>query len=107
MKIMKYLVLVLLLVGCSPDRSEAKRLYMTNCATCHGPEGKGDGPSAIAFTPPPRNYTAPASEWKNAKSIEGVTKTLTEGVMPNMWAYSGPKEHIPLLAEYVIYLGTK
>jgi mono/diheme cytochrome c family protein len=28
-------------------------IYEINCATCHGPEGKGDGPAAVGFDPQP------------------------------------------------------
>ncbi len=30
-------------------------IYAANCATCHGPEGGGDGPSAAALDPKPSN----------------------------------------------------
>jgi mono/diheme cytochrome c family protein len=30
------------------------------CFTCHGMEGKGDGPAAVGFDPSPRNFTNPA-----------------------------------------------
>jgi mono/diheme cytochrome c family protein len=29
------------------------------CYTCHGVEGKGDGPAGIGLIPPPRNFTDP------------------------------------------------
>jgi mono/diheme cytochrome c family protein len=29
------------------------------CYTCHGPEGKGDGPAGVGLFPPPRNFTDP------------------------------------------------
>lgn len=28
-------------------------IYKVNCATCHGPEGKGDGPTAVGLDPQP------------------------------------------------------
>lgn len=31
--------------------------YKTNCGPCHGPGGKGDGPSAATLNPPPRDHT--------------------------------------------------
>jgi len=31
--------------------------YKVNCVPCHGPEGKGDGPSAATLNPPPRDHT--------------------------------------------------
>jgi mono/diheme cytochrome c family protein len=32
-----------------------KKLYVANCFTCHGPEGKGDGPGAAALEKKPAN----------------------------------------------------
>ena len=29
------------------------------CYTCHGVEGKGDGPAGVGLVPPPRNFTDP------------------------------------------------
>ena len=34
-----------------------KILYTSACVQCHGPEGKGDGPGAVALDPKPRNLT--------------------------------------------------
>ncbi|HEY8514090.1 MAG TPA: c-type cytochrome [Candidatus Binatia bacterium] len=31
------------------------QLYATECAPCHGPTGRGDGPEGVYFNPPPRN----------------------------------------------------
>lgn len=33
-------------------------LYETNCVPCHGPTGRGDGPSAASFRPPPADFGA-------------------------------------------------
>jgi mono/diheme cytochrome c family protein len=39
--------------------AEGKKLAETNCATCHGPEGKGNGPAAAALPPPkPADWTS-------------------------------------------------
>jgi mono/diheme cytochrome c family protein len=50
-----------LVVACTvpsmPEPAEGARLYMENCAQCHGPSGKGDGPWAADFTPPPSDLT--------------------------------------------------
>jgi mono/diheme cytochrome c family protein len=34
-----------------------KQIFMTICITCHGPEGKGDGPASATLDPKPRNLT--------------------------------------------------
>jgi len=34
-------------------------LYQNLCASCHGPEGRGDGPAAELFDPLPADFTGP------------------------------------------------
>ena len=42
----------------SDDAAEAgEPVYQANCVPCHGPEGKGDGPSAASLNPKPRNHS--------------------------------------------------
>lgn len=36
--------------------AEAKQIFESRCVTCHGPEGRGDGPESKKLTPPPRDY---------------------------------------------------
>jgi mono/diheme cytochrome c family protein len=35
-----------------------RALYGKECASCHGPQGKGDGPDGLYFTTPPSNLTS-------------------------------------------------
>jgi len=38
---------------------DAKKVVEQNCVTCHGPNGKGDGPAAAALPPPkPADWTS-------------------------------------------------
>jgi len=34
---------------------DGRAIYAQACATCHGPNGRGDGPEADSFNPPPRD----------------------------------------------------
>lgn len=43
---------------------EARHVFQTICATCHGPDGKGDGQAAAGLDPKPRNYTDKAWQAK-------------------------------------------
>src|SRR5690606_18373223 len=36
---------------------QAKKMFATVCATCHGMDGTGNGPAASALSTKPRNYT--------------------------------------------------
>ena len=37
--------------------TSGKEMYLAYCATCHGKEGKGDGPVASALKVPPADLT--------------------------------------------------
>ena len=39
--------------------TNGKQIFTQICTPCHGPEGKGDGPAAVALEPKPRNLTDP------------------------------------------------
>ena len=110
MKKILFLILIAFL-NCSKtemtldEKQKAKNIFNANCMTCHGEKGYGDGPSASAFNPPPRNFHLPTEKWVNGKTLEGITKTLVYGIQPNMWAYHGSKDEIDLLAKYVLFLG--
>ena len=39
------------------DAAAGEVIFVTNCATCHGTGGKGDGPVGAALNPPPRDFT--------------------------------------------------
>ncbi len=41
----------------SVPQAEASKLFVKNCASCHGREGKGDGPAALALAPRPTDFS--------------------------------------------------
>jgi cytochrome c553 len=55
---------LLVLCGSGPtwaqNQSEGKKLYLTYCSSCHGDNGKGDGPAAQSLPVKPANHTAGA-----------------------------------------------
>lgn len=42
--------------------AQAKKLFETNCVTCHGPKGLGDGVAAAGLPVKPANWTSPATQ---------------------------------------------
>ena len=38
-------------------KAEAESIYNSRCVTCHGAQGKGDGPASAGLAPRPRNFS--------------------------------------------------
>lgn len=43
------------LAGNAEAAASGKTIFETQCASCHGPQGRGDGPAAAALNPQPAN----------------------------------------------------
>lgn len=73
----------------TPDLLEkGKAFYNTNCSSCHGETGKGDGPAGLVMNPKPRNFTL-KDGWINGRKISEIYKTLQEGILKSgMPAYN-------------------
>ena len=59
--------------------AQGKALFGRNCSSCHGTEGRGDGPAGAALSPAPRDLSRPAG-WKNGPGLTAVFHTLKSGV---------------------------
>lgn len=57
--------------------AKGKTLFETNCSSCHGAQGYGDGPAAAALNPKPRNFHE--GYWKYGGGLARVVRTITEG----------------------------
>jgi mono/diheme cytochrome c family protein len=73
--------------------SDAKKMFETYCAVCHGKEGKGDGPAAKSLAKAPADLTKISArnngafpETKVRRYIEGLDEVAAHGSrdMP-MW----------------------
>jgi mono/diheme cytochrome c family protein len=56
---------------------KARALFSSQCAMCHGIEGKGDGPAATNLNPKPRDYTD--AKWQASVTDDDIKRTITMG----------------------------
>ncbi len=74
-----------------------QRLFLNNCAQCHGSDGRGS-----------KSFPNLAdNDWLGPNTLDSVKKTITEGrmgVMPPMGAAVGSGEDIKNVAHYVLSL---
>lgn len=92
-------------LGAGPTRAQdIEKLYAFNCAGCHGPQGKGNGPSAGILLPPPGDF----HDTLKGRSDEWIARVIEKGgaggnmaaVMP---AYGGllTEAQIKALVAYI------
>lgn len=64
-----------------------QKLFATNCAMCHGAEGKGDGAAGSALNPKPRNFVE--GKWTQGNGIIAHYKVLQNGIKGSSMAGYG------------------
>lgn len=63
--------------GGAAARIQAKKIFKSRCAQCHGETGKGDGPSAATLDPKPRDYTDAA--WQKTVTDDYLREVIVKG----------------------------
>lgn len=67
-------------------QQEADSIFTTRCATCHGAQGRGDGPAAAGLNPKPRDLQSPA--WQSSVTDQHI-RTITIGGGPAVGKSAG------------------
>ena len=73
------------------DAAAGKEFFVkTNCNSCHGMEGAGDGPLAAVLNPPPRNFTVGDFKFDaNGDGTPGTDEDLMLVIKNGAQAYGG------------------
>ena len=58
-------------------RAEAEQIFTSRCVACHGPTGSGEGPTAAALNPKPRNFHDPA--WQKSVNDAHIERIIVAG----------------------------
>ena len=90
------------------NKTKGEELFVKNCSTCHGKEGRGDGPVARAMGKfKPRNFTK--DPFKFGEKPEEVLNTLKKGIpgtpMPS-WSHM-KEEELKALVGHILSLRPK
>jgi len=97
------------------DAAKGKTLFETNCASCHGTSGKGDGPVGVALPEPkPRDFTKAEFKFDTDKDGKAGTDADLMNVVKNgAAAYGGnpmmaPWGHLPEadITDSIVYVRT-
>ncbi len=59
-------------VAAPGDPVKGKAVYEKSCLACHGPQGKGDGPTGKVLVPPAADFTSAASKKKSDADLLGI-----------------------------------
>ncbi len=93
-------------VASDPLLTQGRTIFLNRCATCHGNEGRGDGPIAgNLLGPPVGNLTD--DQWKHGDRPDQVVNVIGQGV-PNTrmegWSRVLDPPELKAVAAYVYYL---
>jgi len=71
--------------GAAGDAAKGKPIYEKHCLVCHGPQGKGDGPTGTLVKPPAANFTAEPSKKKSEADMREAVEKGRLGTAMGPW----------------------
>jgi len=92
----------------SVQAQDANAIYAQKCVSCHGPQGKGDGPAGKYLNPKPNDFATSLKDKTDdwiAKAIKGGGVAV--GLSPVMPPYADlSDDQVKALVDYIKKLGS-
>jgi cytochrome c553 len=89
------------------NQTKGRYHFVQYCSGCHGPDGRGNGPTSQTLARRPPNFLNPSvAGYTNGLTKQGVLKTINEGIQgTQMPKYSHlPEDVKEQISEYVEHL---
>ena len=86
------------------DAARGKSIYQSKCVTCHGPEGKGDGPIGKALKPPAGDFSSAESKKKSADELRGIIENGKPKTSMAAWGKQLKETEVQDVLAYVLTL---
>lgn len=86
------------------DPAKGQTIYQAKCITCHGPQGKGDGPIGPQLKPPAADFTNAESKKKSADALRGIIKNGKPNTAMVAWKPQLSASKIDDVLAYVLTL---
>ena len=74
------------------------------CVTCHGPEGKGDGPVGKALKPPAGDFSSTESKKKSADELRAIIENGKPKTAMVAWGKQLNETEVQDVLAYVLTL---
>ncbi|MGD9852264.1 MAG: cytochrome c [Nitrospirales bacterium] len=91
--------------GKSANVEAGAGVYRTNCVSCHGTKGKGDGPVAVHLTPPPADLTSKTVKGKNDQDLLKIIREGKPGTSMPAWKGGLSDQQIQDVLAYIRTFG--
>jgi len=102
-------------VDAKPELPLGQRIFLQRCQTCHGPDGRGNGPAAPSMSPRPRDFTS--GQFKYVSTPPGVPaadadliRTVRDGLQASAMPYFGDllsEEEVRAVVAFLRSLGPR
>ena len=86
------------------DAAKGKATFQAKCVSCHGPEGKGDGPVGKALKPPAGDFSSAESKKKSPEELQKIIENGVPKTAMVAWKKQLNETEIQDVLAYVVTL---